>query len=129
MASSKKLSDVKAMDPRLVILAGSFAIGSSGAIASQDSSTRTGGTVSQIASEDGRYHVDFTIKVKTVLACGGWMFGPADDAFPTTTGSDPQGRNKAVTGFDIQFKAPDAQDDVDPASGTVGTWWALVSTK
>ena len=115
------------MAPRCVMLGGTFTIGSSGAIASQDESVFSGGVVTQVGSEDGRYHVAFTIKAVRCLGAFCQMIGPDDSGFPTTTGSDPQTRNLAADGFDIQFKAPDAQDDVDPVSGTACSWFARVA--
>jgi hypothetical protein len=126
--SAHKLSDVKAMAPGVVIIGGTFVIGASGAISSQTASGLSGGVVTQTASEDGRYTIAFSQTWKRIIAAHVQMVGPDDAAFPTTTGSDPQTRNVAATGFDFQFKAPDAQDDVDPASGTEGMWSAIVAT-
>ncbi len=111
------------------MLGGTFLIGSSGAITSQDASSLTGGVVTQTGSEDGRYTVAFTIKAARNLGCFASMFGPADAGFPTTTGSDPQCRNKATTGFDIQCKRTDTQADADPASGSIISWFARVALK
>ena len=93
------------------MLGGIVTITTSGAIASQDASSLSGGVVTQTGSEDGRYSVAFTIKAKRVLGCFVNMIGPDDTAFPTTTGSDPQTRNVAATGFDVQFKRVDTQAD------------------
>ncbi len=111
------------------MLGGTFTIGAAGAISSQDASSLTGGVVTQTGSEAGRYTVAFTLKCKRNLGCFAQMVGPDDDAFPTTTGSDPQTRNIAVTGFDIQFKQTDDQSDEDPASGTICSWFARVALK
>jgi len=126
--SAHKLSDVRAMAPGLVVIGGTFTIGSSGAISTQDASGLSGGVVTQTGSEDGRYTVAFTQTWKRILGAHVQMNGPADNAFPTTTGSDPQTRNIAATGFDVQFKRTDTQADADPASGTIGSWYAIVAT-
>ena len=109
------------------MLGGTFTIGASGAVDSQDDSVLTGGVITQTGSEDGRYHVAFTIKAERCLGAFAQMQGPDDDAFPTTTGSDPQTRNRAADGFDIQFKRVDTQADADPASGTECSWFARVA--
>jgi hypothetical protein len=123
-----KLSDVKALAPGLVIIGGSVAIGASGVVSSQDASGLTGGVVTQTASEDGRYTITFNQTWKRILSYWVTMGGPADNAFPTTTGSDPATRNAAVTGLQAQFKRTDTQADTDPASGTVLCWGAIVAT-
>jgi hypothetical protein len=123
-----KLSDVKAMAPGVVILGGSVVIGASGAVSSQTASGLSGGTVTQTDSEAGRYTIAFTQTWKRILAADAFMFGPDDNAFPTTTGSDPAARNRAATGFDVQFKRTDTQADADPADGTEFTWSAIVAT-
>jgi hypothetical protein len=110
---------------RLVMLCGTFTIGSSGAVSSSTADSKSGGTVTQTGSEDGRYGVAFYKTVKTVQAFGCGMNGPDDSAFPTTTGSDPQCRLVTTTGMSVQFKRTDTQADADPASGTIGSWWAL----
>jgi len=117
------------MAPRCVTLGGIVTIGSSGAISSQDASSMSGGVVTQTGSEDGRYSVAFTIKAKRNLGSFVNMVGPDDTGFPTTTGSDPQTRNLAATGFDVQFKRTDTQADADPASGTKFSWFARVALK
>lgn len=104
-------------------IGGTFTVGSSGALSTQTGASKSGGTVTQTASEDGRYTVALNITTKRVVRFGCSMCGPADTAFPTTTGSDPQCRNVAVTGMDVQFKRTDTQADTDPASGTIGCWW------
>lgn len=123
-----KLSDVKAMAPGLVVIGGQAAIGNAGAVSSQTASGLSGGVVTQTGSEDGRYTITFNQLWKRILAWGVCMAGPADNAFPTTTGSDPETRNPAVTGLQAQFKRTDTQADADPASGTVLSWWAIVAT-
>jgi len=117
------------MAARCVTLGGIVTIGAAGAISSQDASSMSGGVVTQTGSEDGRYTVAFTIKAKRSLGGFVQMIGPDDNAFPTTTGSDPQTRNHAATGFDIQFKRVDTQADADPASGTKFAWFARVALK
>jgi hypothetical protein len=114
--------------PRVVLLAGNFTIGAAGAITAQTGARISGATVTQTGSEDGRYGVALDTRYKRALAAGASMVGPDDAAFPTTTGSDPQTRLLAVDGFSVQFKRVDTQADADPASGTIGTWWAIVST-
>lgn len=121
-----KLSLMKAKRPKLIHLAGKFAIGASGAVASESGARLSGATVTQTGSEDGRYAVAFDRTYAELVSANVNMVGPDDSAFPTTTGSDPQLRLLAATGFTVQFKAPDAQDDVDPADGTVCTWSAVV---
>lgn len=119
---------VECLNPGYRIIGGSFTIGASGAISAQDGAKKAGGTVTQTASEDGRYTVAFDRTYKRVVSVlHPTMFGPADSAFPTTTGSDPQARNRATTGFDIQFKRVDTQADADPASGTICDWAAIVA--
>lgn len=115
------------LNPKLLLIGGSFTIGAAGAVSSEDGAKLAGGTVTQTGSEDGRYAIAFDRTYKRLVTCGAQMVGPDDDPFPTTTGSDPQLRLKTTSGFTVQFKAPDAQDDVDPAEGTVCTWWALVA--
>jgi len=119
---------LEVLNPKYRLIGGNFTIGGSGAIATQDGAKKSGGTVTQVGSKDGRYAVAFDREYTRVVFVGCTMTGPDESGFPTTTGSDPQTRNRAVTGFDVQFKAPDAQDDVDPASGTGCDWWALVVT-
>jgi hypothetical protein len=115
------------MAPGAIIIGGTATIGTSGAVTS-DAPGLSGGTVTQTGSEDGRYGIAFTQTYKRILAAGVLMFGPDDNAFPTTTGSDPQARLLDETGFSVQFKRTDTQADADPASGTKFTWWALVAT-
>lgn len=114
--------------PRTAILSGTFTIGASGAVSSQDGAALSGATVTQTGSEDGRYAVTFDREYKQISHVGATMVGPNDAAFPTTTGSDPKCRLLATTGFSIQFVRTDTQADADPASGTVCTWMAIVST-
>jgi hypothetical protein len=99
-------------------MCGTFTIGASGAVSTQDGATIAGFTVTKTASEDGRYSVALhrTFKRARFLV---QMVGTADTAFPTTTGSDPQCRNQTGSGCDVQFKRTDTQADADPASGTV----------
>ncbi len=127
---SRKLDMVRSPTPRMTILAGLVTIGASGAISSQTASTISGATVTQVGSEDGRYLVTVNaMKVLRVLACGANMIGDDDDAFPTTTGSDPQTRNLGTTGFHVQTKRVDTQADADPASGYGFSWWAIVALR
>lgn len=115
------------LNPKDLLIGGTVTIGASGAVSSEDGAKLSGGTVTQTASEDGRYSIAFDRTYKRTKVIGVTMVGPTDSALPTTTGSDPVARNKATTGFDVQFKRTDTQADADPASGTVFTWWALVS--
>jgi hypothetical protein len=126
--SAHKLSDIRAMAPGATIIGGSVTIGASGAVSTQTASGLSGGTVTQTASEDGRYGIAFTQTWKRILAHGVTMVGPDDTGMPTTTGSDPVTRLLTTSGFSAQFKRTDTQADTDPASGTVFTWWALVAT-
>lgn len=107
-------------------IGGTFTIGASGAVSAETGASKAGGTVTQTSSEDGRYTVAFFRTVKRVNRFGCSMCGPTDAAMPTTTGSDPVCRNVATTGMDVQFKRTDTQADADPASGTIGCWWADV---
>lgn len=118
---------VRALNPKDVLIGGSFTIGASGAVSDEDGAKLAGGTVTQTASEDGRYTIAFDRTWKRCKLIGCTMVGPTDAAFPTTTGSSPKTRNKAVTGFDVQFVREDTQADADPASGTICSWWAVVA--
>lgn len=113
--------------PREITWSGIFTIGASGAISSQDGEVISGATVTQTASEDGRYDVVFYRPQKRLKFCDASMQGPTDAALPTTTGSDPITRNGSGTGFQVQFKRTDTQADTDPASGTVCRWFAITS--
>ena len=118
---------VDVLNPKYRIIGGTFAIGSSGAVASQDGAKKAGGTVTQVGSEDGRYAIAFDRTYARLVTSGCTMYGPDDSAFPTTTGSDPQCRLRSTSGFSVQFKRVDTQADADPASGTSCDWWAIVA--
>lgn len=120
---------VDALNPRYRIIGGNVVIGSSGAISSQDTAKESGGTATQTGSEDGRYSIAFDRTYKRVVTSWATMFGPNDSAFPTTTGSSPKCRNRATTGFDVQFVREDTQADADPASGTSFDWGAIVELR
>jgi hypothetical protein len=120
---------VDALNPRYRIIGGNVIIGAAGAIASQDGAKKAGGTVTQTASEDGRYTIAFDRTYGRVVTTWATMFGPDDAAFPTTTGSSPKCRNRATTGFDVQFVREDTQADADPASGTEIDWGAIVELR
>ena len=122
----RRFFGVSSLTPEVIILGGTVTIGSSGAISAQSGAKLSGATVAQTGSEDGRYTVTFDREWKGILGAHVQMVGPADNAFPTTTGSDPQTRNLAATGFDIQAKRADTQADADSASGTLYSWFALV---
>ena len=106
----------------VVPLSGMFTIGSSGAVSSEDGSADCGAAVTKTASETGRYTVTVYQAFTKLRGPTATMEGPADSAFPTTTGSDPQARNVGTTSFDIQFKRVDTQADAEPASGTKVHW-------
>lgn len=126
--ATRRTRPAEAISPRFITLAGTVTIGSSGAITAQTGAAISGATVEQTASEDGRYTVTFVdTSYRRMLGAGAAMCGPADAAFPTTTGSSPKTRNLATTGFDVQFIREDTQADADPASGTILSWWAHVS--
>ena len=122
----RRFWNVGTLNPKVKIIGGTVTIGSSGAISAQTGSKLSGGTIAQTGSEDGRYAVTFDRTWSAILGAHVQMVGPADNAFPTTTGSDPQTRNLAATGFDIQAKRTDTQADADSASGTLYSWFALV---
>jgi hypothetical protein len=124
---SRHISNVGSPLPRTVVLAGEVAITSSGAISSQTPSNISGAVVAKTGSESGRYSVTFLDGWHRCLHGGATMFGPDDNAFPTTTGSSPKARLLAKTGFSVQFVREDTQADADPASGTKFTWFAVVS--
>ncbi len=124
---SRKFSPVSAPAPRTIILGGTFTIGSSGAISAQTAEGLSGAVVAQTGSEDGRYSVTFTNPVARNLGAHVQIVGPTDAAFPTDTGSDPQTRNLATTGFDFQAKRTDTQADADSASGTICSWFCIVA--
>jgi len=124
---TRRSYNLETLNPKLLLIGGSFTIGASGAISAQDGAKLSGGTVTQTASEDGRYAVALDRTYKRVRPLAPLMIGPDDSAFPTTTGSDPQARLLTTSGFSIQFKRTDTQADTDPASGTVCTWAALVA--
>jgi hypothetical protein len=121
-----KLSLMKAKRPKLIHLAGKFAIGASGAVASESGARLSGATVTQTGSEDGRYAVAFDRTYAECISATCNMVGPDDSAFPTATGSNPELRLLDETGFSVQFKRQDTEADADPASGTVCTWSAVV---
>lgn len=128
MAVARKYTEnVKGLKPKTLPIGGTITIGASGAISAQSGLADSGVTFVQTASEDGRYTGTFGIGIKSVMCVNVNMIGPADSAFPTTTGSDPQLRNVSTTGFDIQTKRVDTQADADPASGSILVWSALVS--
>jgi hypothetical protein len=124
---TRRSYNLETLNPKLLLIGGSFTIGASGAISAQDGAKLSGGTVTQVASEDGRYLVTLDRTYKRVRPLAPLMIGPDDAAFPTTTGSDPQARLLTTSGFAVQFKRTDTQADADPASGTVCTWAALVA--
>jgi hypothetical protein len=118
---------VEALNPSYRIIGGNVVIGGAGAVSSQDTAKQSGATVTKTAAKTGRYSVLFDRTYKRVVSTGSSMFGPADAAFPTTTGASPKQRNRATTGFDIQFVREDTQADAEPASGTSFDWWAVVA--
>lgn len=118
---------LEVLNPKVRLIGGSFTIGASGAVASQDGAKLSGGTVTQTGSEDGRYLVTLDRTYKRVRPLAPLMIGPDDAAFPTTTGSNPQARLLTTSSFSVQFKRHDTEADADPASGTVCTWFAMVS--
>lgn len=124
---ARKLSLMKAARPKNVLIGGSFTIGASGAVSAQDGARLSGGTVTQTGSEDGRYLVTLDRAYQRVRPLSPLMIGPDDSAFPADSGSDPQARLLTTSSFSIQFKRTDTQADADPASGTVCTWFAMVS--
>lgn len=124
--SDHSLNTPRCFKANELFLCGKVTIGASGAISSQSGEADSGATVTQTGSEDGRYTVAFYKTFSSIKAAGANMVGPNDAAFPTTTGSDPQIRNLAASGFDIQTKRTDTQADTDPASGSILTWWAVV---
>lgn len=114
-------------DNRLAILCGNFTIGSSGAVSSESGAQDSGGTVTQVDSEDGRYLVSFYKTFRSVVSAHVTMVGDDDDALPTTTGVAPFLRaTTAGAGILIQFIRSDTSADADPASGTVCYWTAIV---
>lgn len=127
MAIPRILQMLKSVLVNNVVLTGNFTIGSSGAVSSQTPVAECGFTVTQTGSEDGRYGIAFQRTWGDIKAAHVTMIGPADNAFPTTTGSDPQARLLAASGFSVQFKRPDTQADADPASGTVCCVTAVVT--
>lgn len=130
MSTPRRNFAARTIAPNQVILAGHFAIGAAGAISTTATAAQgldpgellTGGAVVKTDSETGRYTVTFSVPFKLMPHAGCWIQGPADAAFPTTTGSDPQSRNVSTTSFDIQCKRPDTQADEEPASGSVIHW-------
>lgn len=110
--------------PGLVVLGGSFTIGSAGAISAQTGAKKSGATVAYVAS--GLYTVTFYKTVQTLISVNAIMTGPDAAAFPTTTGSATRIRVRATTGFKIQGLATATQADADYASGTIIDWIALV---
>lgn|SRR5678815_5428329 len=118
---------LETLNPKVRIIGGSFTIGSSGAVSTQDGAKLSGGTVTQVANEDGRYLVTLDRTYKRVRPMAPLMIGPDDSAFPTATGSHPQARLLTTSSFAVQFVRMDTEADADPASGTVCTWFAMVS--
>jgi len=124
---TRRSFNLETLNPKLLLIGGSFTIGAAGAVSAEDGAKLSGGTVTQTGSEDGRYLVTLDRTYKRVRPLAPLMIGPDDSAFPTTTGSDPQARLLTTSSFSIQFKRTDTQADTDPASGTVCTWFALVA--
>ena len=124
---ARKLYQQQSVLPRDITLAGTITIGASGAISAQTGAKLCGATAAQTASEDGRYSVTFDRTYKRIKSANVNMVGPDDNAFPTTTGSDPQIRLLTTSGFSIQAKRTDTQADTDPASGSILCWTAVVS--
>jgi hypothetical protein len=120
---------ITALNAKYRIIGGTFAIGSSGSVASQDGSKKSGGTVTQTGSEDGRYGIAFDRTYARVVTTWATMVGPDDSAFPTTTGSSPKTRLRTTSGFSVQFVREDTQADADPASGTKCDWGAIVAIR
>jgi hypothetical protein len=118
---------VDALNPKYRIIGGTFAIGASGAVSTEDGAKKAGGTVTQTGSEDGRYAIAFDRTYARLVTCGVTMFGPDDAAFSTATGSDPKCRLRDTDGFTVQFVDTATQADTDPASGTKCDWWAIVA--
>jgi hypothetical protein len=114
--------------PRVCVLGGTFTIGASGAVRDQTGAKLSGATVTQVASEDGRYAVTFQRTFKRILSATATFVGPDDAAFPTTTGSLCGTRLLTTSGFSVQAVRMDTQADTDPASGSVYCWSALVAT-
>lgn len=124
---TRRLWEMMAPRPKELTLSGNFTIGASGAVSAQTGSKDSGATVTQTASEDGRYAIAFDRVYKSIKAVTVTMIGPDDSAFPTATGSDPQARLLTTSGFSAQFKRTDTQADADPASGTICCWTAVVT--
>jgi hypothetical protein len=124
---TRRSYNLETLNPKVLLIGGSVTVGAAGAISAQDGAKLSGGTATQVASEDGRYLITLDRTYKRVRPLAPLMIGPADAAFPTTTGSDPQARLLTTSSFTVQFKRVDTQADADPASGTVFTWSALVS--
>lgn len=113
--------------PRVVLLAGNFTV-TSDVVSAETGKRISGASVALVATETGRFRVTFDTNYRRILASGCSMVGPTDSAFPTTTGSSPKVRNQGTAAFDVQFIREDTQADAAPADGTVGNWWAIVST-
>lgn len=124
---TRRTFQLDCLNPKFLLIGGNVTITASGAISAQSGSKKSGGTVTQTGSEDGRYAIAFDRTYKEIHSWGVTMQGPDDSAMPTTTGSDPVTRLVSNAGFSAQFKRTDTQADADPASGTVFAWWALVS--
>jgi hypothetical protein len=118
---------------RDAIIGGTFTITAAGAISSQDAVGVSGAVVTKDVTGGavGRYLVTFGRSYIRFRTKGVNWDGPsAGSAFPTTTGGDPQFRPTTDGGkstLSIQFLRADTQADADPASGTICSWWALVS--
>ena len=124
---TRRSYNLETLNPKLLLIGGSFTITAAGAISAQDGAKLSGGTVALVASEPGRYSVTLDRVYKRVRPLAPLMIGPDDAAFPTTTGSSPKARLLTTSSFAIQFVREDTQADADPASGTVCTWFALVA--
>lgn len=124
---TRRTFQLKCLNSKFILIGGNVTIGASGAVSSQSGSKKSGGTVTQTGSEDGRYGIAFDRTYKEIHSWGVTMCGPDDTALPTTTGSDPITRLVSTSGFSAQFKRTDTQADTDPADGTKFAWWALVS--
>lgn len=124
--SVRRLFNMFAPRPKRLVIGGTITIGAAGAISAQSGDLLSGGTAVQTASEDGRYTVTFDRTYKRIVGAQVNMVGPADAAFPTTTGSDPQLRLLSASGITLQCKRVDTQADADPASGSVLCWSAIV---
>lgn len=126
----KTLYETYSPDPREVHFSGEWLIGSSDAVTSQTPLAGVSGvTVTEVASEAGRYTLTFHRPYKRCKHASFTIVGPDDSAVTgTTTGEfgTPIARNKSGTSVDCQLRQTSGAD-ASATSGTIVTYHVIVS--